>query len=212
MGQPTKLFVREATGLVRDLGLIDQYLISQAALNWLPSLPLVALLAPYFFPGAYLPAVAALGSIPAFALAFVYARMSAAIPRSGGDYVWSTRILGPFYGSVQFIFMSAAIIINAIGISVFIFPTIGLAPILFSVGYATSSKSLVAAAVGLSGPSLGFPASLLEIVLTTGLALLGLRLYSLVQRFTYVFLYIIAGAFLIALLTTSFSNLPANFD
>jgi amino acid transporter len=58
--------------------------------------------------------VFALGSIPAFAMAAVYSIMSGAIPRSGGDYVWSTRILGPLYGTVQFVFVLVTAVIGGL--------------------------------------------------------------------------------------------------
>src|SRR5208337_1544852 len=92
------VFARDATGLVRSLGFLDQFVISQASFNLIGGCLSAILFTPYFFPGADLPLVIALGAIPAFALAFVYARFSAGMPRSGGDYVWSTRIMGPLYG------------------------------------------------------------------------------------------------------------------
>ena len=50
------------------------------------------------FPGAYLPVSSLLALAPALLIAVVYAQMSAAFPRSGGDYVFVGRILHPSLG------------------------------------------------------------------------------------------------------------------
>ncbi len=181
-------------------------------MNWVPSLPLVALYAPFYYPGAYLPLVGLLGAIPAIALAFVYAKLSAAMPRSGGDYVWSTRILGPLYGSVQFVFVTATIVVTIMGFSAFMVPALGLSPAFFALGVLMNNAGFIGIASGLSTASLGYPVTLTALILCTLLGLGGLRLYSRIQRLCYIFVYVMAGAFLIGLLTLNFSNLPANFN
>jgi len=112
-----KTFAREATGLVRTLGFLDQFIVSQAIIVLVNGFVLTFLFAPVFFPGANLALVFTLGSIPAFAMAYVYAKMSAGMPRSGGDYVWSTRVLGPVFGSVQFVFLLITTLIVGITLS-----------------------------------------------------------------------------------------------
>jgi len=62
-------------------------------------LTMVAL--PFFFPGANAIWVFILGSIPAFAFVIEYGILSAAMPRSGGDYIWTGRILGPRWAAVM---------------------------------------------------------------------------------------------------------------
>jgi len=207
-----RLFVREATGLVKELSFVDQFLVSQAGMNWFPTIPSVALLAPFYFPGANLAIVSLLGCIPAFALAAVYAPMSAALPRSGGDYVWSSRILGPLYGSIQFVFMFSGVLIAAIGISNWSTEAIGLSQMLFTWGVAEHDFRLIGWASAVGQAQLGFPISIFLVVLTTGLSLLGLRFYSIFQKVAYLLVYGITVVFAVALLALDFSKFPLSFD
>src|SRR5271154_3542750 len=147
------VFVRQSTGLVRSLGFFDQFIISQSIIIFLNSFVLTSLYAPIFFPGANLVVVFALGSIPAFAMAAVYSIMSAAIPRSGGDYVWSTRILGPFYGSVQFVFVLVTAVIGGLAYPTYYAISIALSQLSFSLGVTTNNPSLINAASSFSDPN-----------------------------------------------------------
>jgi amino acid transporter len=207
-----KLFVREATGLVKELGFFDQFIISQAIINILGGFVLTALFAPYYFPGANLSVVFALGSVPALAMAFVYSKLSAAIPRSGGDYVWSSRILGPFFGSIQFMFLFTGTVIIGIGLSIWSASAVALSQLAFAVGVSTSNTGMIGVATALGQPSLGYPTSIALTIVVTVIALLGLRVYSWFQKISYFLYYIIAALFLILLFTVDPSTLPGQFN
>ena len=88
------VFTREATGLLRELGFVDHLIISLSCINIIGGFVLSTLAAAFFFPGSNLVAVFLLGAIPALAFVGMYSILSAAIPRSGGDYIWTGRILG----------------------------------------------------------------------------------------------------------------------
>ena len=207
-----KLFVREATGLVKALGFFDQFIISQAIINILGGFVLTALFAPYYFPGADLSTVFALGSIPALAMAYVYSKLSAAIPRSGGDYIWSSRILGPFFGSIQFMFLFTGTVIIGIGLSIWSASAVALSQLAFALGVSTNNAGMIGIATGLSQASLGYPTSVAMAVVVTIIALLGLRVYSWFQKISYFLYYIIAALFLVLLFTVDPSSLPGQFN
>lgn len=211
MAEPKKLFVREATGLVRELGFVEQFFISTGIILVLQGFMLTALFAPLLFPGAYLPAVFLLGSIPAWAMCYVYGKLSAGIPRSGGDYVWSTRILGPVFGSIQFIFIFVATItfIGVLGPEVFYY---GLAQATFGVGVAWHSSSLLSLSGPLSSATLAGPLSFLVLAIVTILALVTIRAFGWIFKVTYAFYYIVVAFFIIAVLTISPSTFPAVFN
>jgi amino acid transporter len=65
-------------------------------------------------------------------MAYVYGKLSAGIARSGGDYVWSSRIVGPIYATIQMVF----IVISLVYFNVFniwqMF-TVAVGPTLFGV-------------------------------------------------------------------------------
>ncbi len=213
MSEPSKkLFVRDATGLVRNLSFVDQFIISQAIINILGGFVLTALFAPFYFPGANLSVVFALGSVPAIAMAAVYSKLSAAIPRSGGDYVWSTRILGPLFGSVQFVFLFVGTVIVGIGLSIWSACAIALSQLVFALGVTTNNTGLIGIATGLGQASIGYPVSIVLLIVIVAVALLGLRVYSWFQRLSYALYYIIAAVFLVMLFTVDTSTIPGLFD
>ena len=207
-----KMFVRDATGLVRALGFLDQFIISQAIINILGGFVLTALFAPFYFPGANLSVVFALGSVPALAMAFVYSKLSAAIPRSGGDYIWSTRILGPFFGSIQFIFLFVGTVIIGIGLSIWSAQAVALSQLAFAIGVTTNNPGMINVGTALGQASLGYPVSVVMTVVVTVIALLGLRVYSWFQKISYFLYYIIAALFLFVLITVDPATIPALFD
>jgi APA family basic amino acid/polyamine antiporter len=211
-GSQRKVFVREATGFVRHLSFLDQFIISQAIINILGGFVLTALYAPYYFPGANLSVVFALGSIPALTMAYVYSKLSVAIPRSGGDYVWSTRILGPLFGSIQFVFLLLTTVIIGVSLSLWSAVAIALSQLVFALGVTTNNTGMVGIAVALGQPNVGGPVTMILIIIVTIIALLGLRVYSWFQRLSYLLYYIIAAAFLVLLFTVDPSAIPGLFD
>jgi basic amino acid/polyamine antiporter, APA family len=136
------LFVRNATGLVRGM--------SQRAsvvLNFIPGHPTQTLAAVLFaflalFPGAN-PYLALLIVLP-MTLSFSYAfgMLTAIIPRSGGDYMIVSRVLGPLLGFVSsFCMTMAGLLSNAFfGIA---FVTSALGPSCVVIGTVGHHQSLI---------------------------------------------------------------------
>ena len=65
------VFLRDATGLVRELGFRDHFLMSQGMVLLINGFVTTVLFAPYFFPGANLYVDFAVGGIPPFCMAYV---------------------------------------------------------------------------------------------------------------------------------------------
>ena len=212
------VFVRDATGLVRELGFLDQFVLSQAIIVILNGFVLTALFAPYFFPGAHLGLVFLLGSIPAFAMAAVYSKLSAAIPRSGGDYVWSSRILGPLFGSVQFVFLFVTTVIIGVGLSTYSIVTIALSQWAFSMGVTTNNAGLVAlastlgASCSLSAFCVPWAVAVVILVLETVVSIFSLRIFAAFQRVCVGLFLLINIGFIVLLFTVNPSTFPALFD
>lgn len=87
------VFVRKASGLVRHVGLWDAVLLNIESNTFGLSLIYYALVVGVF-PGDPIAAaiLAGIGCVP---MAIAYAMMSTAMPRSGGDYVFISRVLHP---------------------------------------------------------------------------------------------------------------------
>ena len=96
----TTVFVRNATGLVRELSPFDAFNLVFSAVLIPVGITQVFSFAPTFWPNANV-LVSFLLSIPlVFCFGMVYLYFTVAMPRSGGDYVWVSRILGPGVGFI----------------------------------------------------------------------------------------------------------------
>ena len=92
-------FTRNATGLVREVSMWDALIMNTLGMNVAVGSVLLLQQAPAIFPGGNLWLAVIIGTvIMAFTLLWVYSEFSAAMPRSGGDYVFVSRALHPFLG------------------------------------------------------------------------------------------------------------------
>lgn len=105
------LFLRNATGLVRELTAFDAFnLVFSAVLVPIGFMEVMAF-APMFWPRAnlFLSFLLAAPLVICFGLVYLY--FTVLMPRSGGDYIWISRTLSPFLGfvvnvSLTYVFLS----------------------------------------------------------------------------------------------------------
>jgi basic amino acid/polyamine antiporter, APA family len=168
------LFIRQSTGLVRELGTLDVVLYNSGAVVIGPVLVFVMAYWYSAFPDANVLAALWISLIPVLSLYIVYALLTAAMPRAGGDYVFIGRILHP---AVGFAANWTMVIWNIIAFGVWgtYTVTLGIAPGLASIGLVTGSKSLTDAAQSLAtNPTAAFITGtalvlILAVILTRGL-------------------------------------------
>jgi amino acid transporter len=93
------LFLRKATGLVRDISVTDAFLFNAVGMNVGLGALFMLQQAPAFFPNGNMVVAAIIGTLlMAFSIQWVYSEFAAAMPRSGGDYVFTSRAIHPFIG------------------------------------------------------------------------------------------------------------------
>jgi len=94
-----QLFVRNATGLVREVSKWDALIMNSLGMNVALGAIFLLLQAPGNFPGGNMLLAIVFGTlVMAFTLLWVYSEFAAAMPRAGGDYVFVSRALHPFVG------------------------------------------------------------------------------------------------------------------
>jgi len=97
--QSTRLFVRQTSGLVRDLGIPAATGISLASVAVVNTfINFNAGLTDFAKADMYLPLVA--GAVIWLTAMFAYRYLLRAVPRAGGEYVYLSRIVSPVAGSV----------------------------------------------------------------------------------------------------------------
>ena len=102
---PSGLFVRQASGLVRDVSMTNALFFNIAAfvgtaVGW--AIAFYALYPEWVAFGissyAYM---AVLTGVACYFLGMIFASLTTAMPRSGGDYVFTSRIISPFWGWIE---------------------------------------------------------------------------------------------------------------
>ncbi|HWZ19749.1 MAG TPA: amino acid permease [Ktedonobacteraceae bacterium] len=102
---PSGLFVRQASGLVRDVSMTNALFFNIAAFVGTAVGWAIAFYALYpewvaFNISAYA-YMAVLTGIFCYFLGMIFASLTTAMPRSGGDYVFTSRIISPFWGWIE---------------------------------------------------------------------------------------------------------------
>jgi APA family basic amino acid/polyamine antiporter len=118
--QTPSFFARNATGLVRSMNWVDLMFLNVVSFGGAWSIIYAVTYAPYYGGD---PAVSLLLTAPGIlALLGVYYIFNVSMPRSGGDYVYSSRVLHPAIGFAA----------NFVGYTIFLWFWIGDAASLFS--------------------------------------------------------------------------------
>ncbi|MBL8089879.1 MAG: APC family permease [Anaerolineales bacterium] len=173
----SNLFVRKATGMVRSWSVMDAFIYALFSIN-LITLGLYSFSQMYYFEGGMVNALI-ISAIFIFFEVVVYAALIAVMPRSGGDYVWQSRILG---GAVGFILaVTGWWFILWLWVPLYgdMFRHIVLVPLLGIFG----AKDI---ALWFAGTQNGaFTASILTLVIVSIFIMLGMKTYARIQKFSF---------------------------
>ena len=91
-------FVRNATGLVREVSWLDAAMYNMIWASVPLAIAFLLLFGTAFYVGGNLYLACLFAFLVTIATGFLYAMMTAIIPRSGGDYTWISRTLSPPLG------------------------------------------------------------------------------------------------------------------
>jgi len=192
----SNLFVRKATGLVRSWSVFDAFIYAFFSIN-LVTLGLYSFSQMYYFEGGMVNALV-ISAVFIFFEVIVYAGLIAVMPRSGGDYVWQSRILG---GAVGFILaVTGWWFILWLWVPLYgdMFRHIVLVPILGVLGVKD-------AALWFAGTQNGaFVASLITLGIVSLFIALGMKTYAKIQK--YSFYGGVLGLFIVVVLLLTGSN------
>lgn len=197
------LFVRDATGLVREVSWVDAAMYNMIWASVPLAIAFLLLFGPGFYTGGnlYVATIAAL--VLTISTGFLYAMLSAAVPRSGGDYTWISRALSPAVGLMSNLSWNFWITFF-IGVYAVYTTAYGLSPLLRLWASRSGSQALLDLADSLVTRT-GTLITGLAIVLLSGVLLAfsrGLRGFLRVQRWTFV-LWLV-GAMLIPIVVMLF--------
>ncbi len=213
----SSLYVRQSSGLVREASVIDAIIF-----NAVFSAPVGATLAFGIFyalgsfPGADIIQALLIAFVVNIPVVVMMSMMASAMPRTGGDYVWISRILHP---SVAVFSNFAAAISALIGAAFWArsFAVLALGPALAVLGAVTQNSGLINAGNAVSGSDATgqwwtFGLGLLLIVILAVAMSAGTKTSFRVQNVCWIIATL--GTFLafIALLISSNQSFIANFN
>jgi basic amino acid/polyamine antiporter, APA family len=120
-----RYFVRQATGLVRQFSAIDVFTWSIIFFPWLTSWAGIFWVTPDYYHNVNYYAGLAVWAVIAVVVVLLYWQLTAAMPRSGGDYVFISRVLSSPLGFVASFLFFVAILISAGSGSYWAFSEVG---------------------------------------------------------------------------------------
>lgn len=147
------LFVRNATGLVRQVSLSDMLIMNTIGMNLGIGVIFLILQAQSFFPAGNMIVAVVIGTLlMGFTITWVYSEFSSSMPRSGGDYVYVSRVLHPVLGWVLGWNQAVWLIFFWIGFNAWFVMTFAVPTTLQVLGYSTGHLGLVSVAETISKP------------------------------------------------------------
>jgi len=209
----SQLFVRQSTGLVREANALDATIF-----NAVFSAPVGATLAwgvfaaLTLFPGADIVGATIISGIINIPVLIMMALLASAMPRTGGDYVWVSRIMSP---PLALISNFGAALSATIGATYWAryFPVFALGPILVTLGIFFNNQTLIDWGNNFQKDSYWiFGGAMVMVVLMGAILVAGLRTTFLWQNTFWIIAS--AGTFLafIILVIGSTSDFQNNFN
>jgi len=144
-GSQGNMFLRNATGLLREVSLLDAFIMNTFGMNIAVGAVFLFLQAPAFFPQGNMLVAVIIGTLlMAFTLLWVYSTFAAAMPRSGGDYVFVSRVIHPFFGWLLGWSQGMWLIFFWIGFNAWFALTFAVPVALSTIGAATGQSGWIA--------------------------------------------------------------------
>ncbi|MBI3648856.1 MAG: APC family permease [Actinobacteria bacterium] len=205
------IYARKSTGLVREGGAwsVLIYNINFVSIGLMTLF--AVLLIPAFYPGGNMQLAFLLCLIVVLPTSMVFAMFSAAMPRSGGDYVYVSRVLGPSLGMMSNWNQTVWWILYG-GVPSAFFAYFGLTPLFRSLGVLSGNDGLIRFGDKLSTPTGAFITGTLLIVALVAIFSLGLNTYFKLQNVLFVLAMIGAAVTIFVLVGKDHASFQSGFN
>ncbi|PSO08644.1 hypothetical protein B9Q04_04495 [Candidatus Marsarchaeota G2 archaeon BE_D] len=165
----SKVFVREATGLVKSVGPLTIFFSNMGEVGFGTNLLFLNAADSYLpngNPGGNVVFAVLLFTLFVAFESFIYYRVVQDVGRTAGDYVWISRTMGPVVGGLLVLgFTFTGIPFIAIALNWLV--TLSLSPSIATIGAVTGSQSVVALASNLASPTTIIILSVLVLAIIT---------------------------------------------
>src|SRR3990170_4104966 len=197
-----EVFVRKSSGLVRVMSPSSAFVYNVLTMGLI--FPWTYLWAPGALPGGQL-----VLEIP-IALAYVW--LSTALPRSGGDYVFQSRVLGR--GIAFTLVMSGFVIwiLQWVALSGWLLAYLGLAPLFLGLGATLGNAGMIELATWFTTANGIIVTSIANALLALLILASGFKNYVRLQRVMWIATLLAFGTMLVVLFTTPASEFVARIN
>lgn len=188
--QKPEVFTRKASGLVRVMSPYSAFVYNILTMGLI--FPWTYLWAPGALPGGKLVWGILLAMLIEIPIAFAYVWLSTALPRSGGDYVFESRVFGG--GTAFTVVMSGYVIwiLQWVGLSGWLLSYLGFAPLFLGLGATLGNATLSAIGLWFTTPTGIIITSILNALIAMIILCSGFKNYV---RFQWVMWYVVLAAF-----------------
>jgi amino acid transporter len=205
-----EVFVRKSSGLVRVMSPRSAFVYNVLTMGLI--FPWTYLWAPGALPGGQLVWGILLAMVLEIPIALAYVWLSTALPRSGGDYVFQSRVLG---GGIGFTLVFSGFVIwilQWVALSGWLLATLGFAPLFLGLAGSTGNSGLVDIATWFTTPMGIVVTSVVNALVAMLILVSGFKNYVRLQRVMWIGILLSFGTMLVVLATTPASAVPAQLD
>jgi APA family basic amino acid/polyamine antiporter len=204
------VFTRMATGLVREMSVFDAFLMNVGTMN------LVWIATSYFwavqlFPGADFTFALFIVTVLTLIQATLFTLFTAAMPRSGGEYVFNTRAISPLIGYVVN-FSMVVWNIFWIAYTSWFLSAFAASPAFAIVGQATGIQLFKDLGEAAAKPEASFVIGVVNILIVALLSYLGTRAFFRAMRAAFIVGMVGVFALIGTMLLSSHEGFVAGFD
>jgi basic amino acid/polyamine antiporter, APA family len=179
-----QVFLRNATGLIRDFAMIDAVIFAIGAMigpTWVPIFESEW----FVYPGVSIPASLLIIGVLALANGAYYVFITSVMPRSGGgSYVPLSRLVSPIIGMGMTTILVVAFLLDMGYIGNITF-TVGVSSPLATYASITNNSALTSLANSMATPTTGFILGTIFLILVGLLAVSGNRWIKLANKVTF---------------------------
>jgi APA family basic amino acid/polyamine antiporter len=205
-----QVFTRRASGLVRVMSPYSAFIYNILTMGII--FPWTYVWAPTALQGSNLVLGIAFAFLFELPIALAYVWLATSLPRSGGDYVFQSRVFGGGFGFTVVFAFFVVWILQWVALSGWLLATLGIAPTFIGLGVTTGTQFFTDIGTWAAGASGIVIISIANAVIALALLVTGFRNYV---RFQYVMWYAILlsfGIVLLLFLTTNPTEARASLD
>ncbi|MGD9743016.1 MAG: amino acid permease [Dongiaceae bacterium] len=206
-----RIFLRKASGLIRTASFLDVFIFNTGLISVGIGIGTMVLYGPAFYPGASLlwALVGGAAALAVCTLGFAYWAVS--IPRSGGDYVFNSRIWPPFIAvTASFTNILTQVFFGAVAAYWVIL--IGLSPMFSIIGDLSGNPGWTELSNKILEPTWVFVIGLGILSLSHLILYLGMKIYLLTQKVIFAVAFLGLLVLIIVLWTGDTEAFKANLN